>query len=389
MFELLFLLLPIAAGYGWYMGNRSAQNQRQEQSHKMSRGYVEGLNLLLSDQSDKAVDVFIDLLQVDSETIDTHLALGNLFRSRGEVDRAIRIHQNLIARTNLTIDQRNLALQQLGADYMVAGFFDRSEKIFEQLLEEPDYREHALRQLLDIFQRTREWERAIEAAQQLVKLGKTKLRRDIGQFYCELAMQAVAMDEPTKARNLLKKALSSDKLCVRANLITARLLLEEQNYKAAVPILENIITQDVEFLSEAVPLLSQAYLGLGDEEGMMRFLRHAVEEKAGATAELKLAEFIAQEQGAEAAQLFLTRQLVKNPTMRGFYRLMDYHLEEAEEGRAKASLSSLRALVGEQLKIKPRYRCRKCGFSAQSLYWQCPSCKRWASIKPIRGLDGE
>ncbi len=128
MLELLFLLLPIAAAYGWYMGNRSASNKQQEQSHHMSRQYVTGLNLLLSDQSDKAVDVFIELLQVDSETIDTHLALGNLFRSRGEVDRAIRIHQNLIARPNLTIDQRNLALQQLAKDYMAAGFFDRAEK---------------------------------------------------------------------------------------------------------------------------------------------------------------------------------------------------------------------------------------------------------------------
>ncbi|WP_087017855.1 lipopolysaccharide assembly protein LapB [Thaumasiovibrio subtropicus] len=389
MFELLFLLLPIAAGYGWYMGNRSAQNRRQEQSHHISRQYVEGLNLLLSDQSDKAVDVFIDLLQVDSETIDTHLALGNLFRSRGEVDRAIRIHQNLIARPNLTIDQRNLALQQLGADYLVAGFYDRAEKIFEQLLDEPDHRVHALKQLLDIFQRTREWERAIEAATQLVKSGKQKLKRDIGQFYCELAMQAMAMEDNEKARGYLKKAIGADKQCVRATLMQARLLLSEERFKPAVKVLEGVLDQDVEFVSEAIPLLSQAYKGLGDEMGLMRFLKAAVDAKAGATTELKLAEFIAREQGGETAQTFLTRQLVKNPTMKGFYRLMDYHLEEAEEGRAKESLSSLRGLVGEQLKLKPNYRCHKCGFTAKSLYWQCPSCKQWASVKPIRGLDGE
>lgn len=106
MLEILFLLLPIAAAYGWYMGHRSAQQDKQKQSHQISRQYVTGLNLLLSDQSDKAVDHFIELLQVDNETIDTHLALGNLFRSRGEVDRAIRIHQNLISRSGLTIDQK-------------------------------------------------------------------------------------------------------------------------------------------------------------------------------------------------------------------------------------------------------------------------------------------
>ena len=128
MLELLFLLLPIAAAYGWYMGNRSAQQDKQTQSHQISRQYVTGLNLLLSDQSDKAVDHFIELLQVDDDTIDTHLALGNLFRSRGEVDRAIRIHQNLISRTGLTLEQKNLALQQLAKDYMVSGFLDRAEK---------------------------------------------------------------------------------------------------------------------------------------------------------------------------------------------------------------------------------------------------------------------
>lgn len=134
MLELLFLLLPIAAGYGWYMGNRSARQQRQKETNHLSRQYVAGLNLLLSDQSDKAVDHFIELLQVDSDTIDTHLALGNLFRRRGEVDRAIKIHQNLIARPNLTIDQRNIALQQLAKDYMVSGILDRAEKYLSSCL---------------------------------------------------------------------------------------------------------------------------------------------------------------------------------------------------------------------------------------------------------------
>lgn len=174
MLELLFLLLPIAAAYGWYMGNRSARQDKQEQSHQISRQYVRGLNLLLSEQSDKAVDHFIELLQVDDETIDTHLALGNLFRSRGEVDRAIRIHQNLISREGLTVDQKNLALQQLAKDYMVSGFFDRAEKIFEQLIEEPEHREQALQQLVTIYQQTREWNKAIKYGNDLVRWGVRK-----------------------------------------------------------------------------------------------------------------------------------------------------------------------------------------------------------------------
>ncbi|HFF4238395.1 TPA: lipopolysaccharide assembly protein LapB, partial [Vibrio cholerae O1] len=210
MLEILFLLLPIAAAYGWYMGHRSAQQDKQKQSHQISRQYVTGLNLLLSDQSDKAVDHFIELLQVDNETIDTHLALGNLFRSRGEVDRAIRIHQNLISRSGLTIDQKNLALQQLAKDYMVSGFLDRAEKIFEQLIDEPEHRESALQQLTAIYQQTREWHKAIECATALVKLGRKRMKVNIAHFYCELAMLEKADSNDNKAIQLFKKALQED-----------------------------------------------------------------------------------------------------------------------------------------------------------------------------------
>ncbi|KLV09028.1 tetratricopeptide repeat protein [Photobacterium aquae] len=389
MLELLFLLLPVAAAYGWYMGNRSASNKQQEQSHHMSRQYVTGLNLLLSDQSDKAVDVFIELLQVDSETIDTHLALGNLFRSRGEVDRAIRIHQNLIARPNLTIDQRNLALQQLAQDYMAAGFFDRAEKIFHQLLDEPDHRKGALKQLLTIYQQTREWEKAIDSASQLVKLGKSQLKHDIAHYWCEMAMLELSAQSPDKAKSILKKALSADKQCVRASIMTAKILISEEDYKAAAKYLEKVVDQDIDFTGEALPLLLNCYEALNNESGWLKYLQYCVEHKAGSTAELMLADEIAKREGANMAQSFMMRQLQKNPTMKGFYQLMDYHLDEAEEGRAKDSLATLRGLVGEQLKMKPHYRCRQCGFATHSLYWQCPSCKSWGTIKPIRGLDGE
>lgn len=389
MLELLFLLLPIAAAYGWYMGNRSASNDKQEKSDHLSRQYVTGLNMLLSDESDKAVDLFIELLQVDSETIDTHLALGNLFRSRGEVDRAIRIHQNLIARPNLSIEQRNLALQQLAKDYMAAGFFDRAERIFEQLLDEPDYRKPALQQLLAIYQQTREWEKAIEMATQLVKLGKIKLKHDIAHYWCEISMLELSAQNQDKAIQFLKKALSVDKQCVRASIAMAKIQVKQQEYKQAAKILERISDQDIEFVGEALPLLLECYEAMHNQTAWLKYLQHCVEQKAGASAELMLADEIAKHDGIITAQSFMTRQLQKNPTMKGFYQLMEYHLDEAEEGRAKESLTSLRHLVGEQLKVKPRYRCRKCGFATHALYWQCPSCKNWGQIKPIRGLDGE
>ncbi len=389
MLEILFLLLPIAAAYGWYMGNRNAQHDKQKQSNQISRQYVTGLNLLLSDQSDKAVDHFIELLQVDNETIDTHLALGNLFRSRGEVDRAIRIHQNLISRSGLTIDQKNIALQQLAKDYMASGFLDRAEKIFEQLVEEPEHKEAALQQLVAIYQQTREWDKAIHYATALVKLGRKRMRTSIAHFWCELAMQEKSEGNGDKAIQNFKRALSEDPKCARASIALGKSCLENEDYVNTIKYMEMVLEQDVDFVSEVLPTLAECYHHLGREDELLGFLRKCIVNKAGVSAELMLAQMVAQHEGTGAAQELLTRQLVKHPTMKGFYRLMDYHLEEAEEGRAKASLGTLQKLVGEQLKVKPHYRCRQCGFSTHSMYWHCPSCKGWGTIKPIRGLDGE
>ncbi|PWI34977.1 lipopolysaccharide assembly protein LapB [Vibrio albus] len=389
MLELLFLLLPVAAAYGWYMGNRSAREDKQEQSHQISRQYVTGLNLLLSEQSDKAVDLFIELLQVDDETIDTHLALGNLFRSRGEVDRAIRIHQNLISRSGLTVDQKNIALQQLAKDYMVSGFLDRAEKIFEQLVDEPEHQEAALVQLVSIYQQTKEWNKAIEYASVLARKGRKKMRANISHFLCELALQEAGEGNTSKAISYLKRALNEDPKCVRASLALGRIYLEGEDYQSTIKYMEMVLEQDIDFISEALPDLADCYYHLGQEERLLEFLRACIDKNTGASAELMLTQLVAKHDGIAAAQTLLTRQLLKNPTMKGFYRLMDYHVAEAEEGRAKESLNTLRAMVGEQLKVKPHYRCRNCGFSTHSLYWHCPSCKGWGTIKPIRGLDGE
>lgn len=389
MLELLFLLLPIAAAYGWYMGSRSANQERQKQSNQLSRQYVTGLNLLLSDQSDKAVDHFIELLQVDDDTIDTHLALGNLFRSRGEVDRAIKIHQNLISRQGLTIDQKNIALQQLAKDYMVSGFLDRAERIFEQLIDEPEHRTAALTQLMVIYQQTREWNKAIECGTTLIKLGKQRMNGAVAHFWCELAQEQLAESNPSKAISLLEKALKTDTKCVRASIVLGKLYLEREDYQSAVGYFKRVLQQDRDFVAEVLPLIADCYHHLSEQEQLVAFLRECITNKAGVSAELMLAQLVASHDGVGAAQEILTRQLVKNPTMKGFHRLIDYHIQEAEEGRGKDSLTTLQRLVGEQLKAKPHYRCRKCGFATHSVYWHCPSCKGWGCIKPIRGLDGE
>ncbi|MGC3836012.1 lipopolysaccharide assembly protein LapB [Moritella viscosa] len=361
MFELLFLLLPVAAAYGWYMGRRNGRYLQQDKQHTMSREYVTGLNFLLSDQPDKAVDLFIDLLDVDSETIDTHLALGNLFRQRGEVQRAIKIHQNLIARPSLTHEQRNLALLQLARDYLAAGLVDRAEELFLKLIDEHDHRQTALSQLIIIYEQTKEWEQAIAIG---IKLKKKRLAS-------------------------LKKALQHDKQCVRASIMLADFYIEQNDYKKAIVWLEHVMTQDIDFVTEILQKLKDCYTEINNEDGFIHFLNDAQNNKAGISVAIALADFTVSSVGLEPAEKLILNQIVRTPTMKGFYHLMQYQEQAAEEGKAKESLAMLRSLVGEQLKLKPIYRCSKCGFSTKRIYWHCPSCKRWGSVKPIRGLDGE
>ena len=389
MLELLFLLLPVAAAYGWYMGRRSAQQSKQDDASRLSRDYVAGVNFLLSNQQDKAVDLFLDMPKEDTGTVEAHLTLGNLFRSRGEVDRAIRIHQSLMESASLTYDQRLLAVQQLGRDYMAAGLYDRAEDMFKQLVDETDFRLGALQQLLQIYQATSDWQSAIEVAERLVKLGKEKHRGEIANFWCELALQQMAANDLDKAMALLKKGAAADRNSARVSIMMGRVWMEKGDYAKAVESLERVIDQDKELVGETLEMLQTCYQQLGKANEWEVFLRRCVEENAGATAELMLAQILEQREGVEAAQNYVTRQLERHPTMRVFHKLMDYHLNEAEEGRAKESLGVLRNMVGEQVRSKPRYRCQKCGFTAHTLYWHCPSCRSWATIKPIRGLDGQ
>ncbi|WP_421220082.1 lipopolysaccharide assembly protein LapB [Aeromonas enteropelogenes] len=388
MLELLFLLLPIAAGYGWYMGRRSVRQDTQKQSNQFSRQYVAGLNYLLSDESDKAVDLFIQLLEVDSETIETHLSLGNLFRQRGEVDRAIKIHQNLVAR-QLTREQRQLALQELARDFLAAGLLDRAEAIWKELCEDSDFEETALAQLLIIHQQLREWDKAIEVAVRLQQFQGKKLAEPISHFYCEQAENALREGNQGEALAKFKRALGINPACARASLRLAELAMAEGEYERASKELLRVFEQDMDFASEAIPKLLQCYQQQGRSQALIPILEKAVEEHAGVSVTLALAKLVEERDGLSQARELVLRQLRRHPSMKGFYQLVGFQLASAEEGPAKESLELLQQLVGEQIKIKSTHKCRQCGFATHSLFWQCPSCRQWGSIKPIRGLDGE
>lgn len=390
MQEIFFLLLPVAALYGWYMGVRSVHQKKQKKGNKLSRDYVQGLNFLLSDQPDKAVDHFIALLEVDNETIETHLALGNLFRQRGEVERAIRIHQNLIARPSLTLEQRDLALLQLGKDFYQAGLFDRSEEIFVQLKGSPEYQEVALENLLLIHQQLKDWEEAVAVAELLNKLSKGKTnRRTLSHLYCSLAEQLKKPGDDKQKIKLYQKALTVFPNCIRASIALSDYYELQNKPEKALQMLQSVPELDIDFTEVILDKLLALHRQLGSEQALIPYLYRIVSLGGGTSAAILLAKLIAQYRSIEKAQAFMLQELRRKPTMKGFNHLMTYHLQLAQSTSEKESLTFLHKLVSEQIKLRPQYRCEKCGYSSKKLFWLCPSCKSWGRIKPIRGLDGE
>ncbi|WP_028779922.1 lipopolysaccharide assembly protein LapB [Shewanella sp. 38A_GOM-205m] len=386
MLELLFLLLPIAAAYGWYMGRRSLRQKQNSAQKKLSRDYFTGLNFLLSNESDKAVDLFISMLDVDDETIDTHLSLGSLFRKRGEVDRSIRIHQNLIARPNLATEQRDMAMMELGKDYMAAGFYDRAEEIFLNLVSQDDHSEEAETQLISIYQITKEWQKAIDITKRLPRKRQQGLKPVIAHFYCQLAEEAG--DEAGKLKGF-QTALKQDSQCGRALLSLAKTYLDAGQLPQAKQMLNQLIDADAELFADALACARQLYQELNDIDGYRELLAHAIDKGAGASVVVALAQRMIEDGNIKGAEDMVMEALYRHPTMRGFQHLMQMHIKQAEQGQARDSLAMLEKLVEQQIRFRPSYRCRECGFPAHTLYWHCPSCKSWGSIKRVRGLDGE
>ena len=257
MLQLLLLLLPIAAISGWITGYRHRKSTEVEiDGSFIPSDYFLGLNYLINEQPDKAVDVFIKMLEVNTDTVETHLALGNLFRRRGEVDRAIRIHQNLIARPQLPQKQRMQALFELAQDYLRAGVLDRAERLFLELIELGGDVNISLTNLINIYQQQRDWKQAIAAAKKLESLSGLSMNNAVAHYYCELAEQSRINNNKEQAYAQLKNALEHDKNCARANIILGQLFFEAGEYQQAINASKMVYEQDAEYVSEVIKILA-------------------------------------------------------------------------------------------------------------------------------------
>ena len=378
------LLIPVAFASGWWLALRRGERRSGAKVRGLSVTYFRGLNYLLNEQPDKAIEVFLSIAEVDKDTVETHFALGNLFRRRGEVERAIRLHQNLVERPALSAEHRAQALLELGEDYMRAGLLDRAETLFTDLVGVEGSAPRALRHLISIDQQERDWDKAIAHAHRYEAATGEPMGRLIAQFHCELADQAKLRGDVARARDCVANAYSADPHCVRAGLLEAHLELAAGRDGEAIEAFERVARHDPEFLPELLRPLLAAYERRGERARARAFLDEMLERYAGVSPLLAQTRLIVEDEGVPAAIDFLTGELRRRPSVRGQHALIDLALAEPAAD-ARGILQGLKQLSESLMAVSPAYRCGRCGFGARAHHWQCPSCKSWGTIKPMPG----
>lgn len=380
------LSLPAFFGLGWLAARVDLKHLLSE-SRSVPKSYFRGLNFLLNEQPDKAIEAFIEVVKVDPETVELHFALGSLFRRRGESDRAIRMHRNLLERTDLAEDQRCQALYELGQDYLKAGLLDRAEEAFRRLRNTP-LQLDALRFLLEIYQQEKDWAKAIGAARELELVGGSSRQREISHYFCELASTEIARSQHANAQAHLAEAIAANRKCVRANVVLGDLYAISGSYEMAIDAWQRIEQQKPEYLALVAQKLVEAFGRLNQKERGLTLLRGYLERYP--TLDLLDVAFQAtlEISGAEAAYRLVKDELRRSPTLLGLDRLLEAQIISAPLER-RGDLELIKNLVHGHTRRVARYRCDSCGFKARQFYWHCPACGGWETYPPRRSEESE
>jgi lipopolysaccharide assembly protein B len=389
-FEYWWLLaIPLFFGLGWAAarGERRLDTRTPE---TLSNAYFKGLNFLLNEQNDKAIDAFVEVVRIEPEAIELHFALGALFRRRGETERAIRVHQNLAERGDLDPDQSAHALYELGQDFLKAGLIDRAEDAFNRL-EGTAYAAAAARQRLEIAQRTHDWRRVIDLARDAPAHPGFDARRIIAHAYCELAMAGLQAKQFDQAAAHAHQAREAAPDHARPLIVLGQIAHQQESHAEALKAWEQLAAKNPEY----VALVAEDWLAAGAAGGGAEGLRAVIArmQRLGPAAHSPdlikaLAESIARLDGKPAAAQWVRQILVTQPSLLGLQILLDLSHRPAGGGSVGSAAdldeAALRTLVKRQAERMARYVCSVCGFRAQHYYWQCPGCSRWDSYAPRR-----
>ena len=381
-FEFWWLLaFPLFFALGW-LAARIDIRQVMTESRALPNSYFRGLNFLLNEEPDKAIEAFLEVVKLEPETIDLHFTLGGLFRRRGELDRAIRMHEHLLDREGLAEEKRLRALCELGQDYLKAGLLDRAEAVFLRLLDTPQ-QSQARQFLLEIYVQEKDWAKAIEAARILEKSTSKPLNAEIAHFYCEQALLEVARGNAAEAGALLETALQANRMSVRANLMTGDLEAAAGRHDAAISRWRLVEAQSASHMALVVDRVLGSYRQLGRLEEGVQWLRALQARQPSQDLFNALYLVVSETQGAAAAKQLAREELRRNPSLRTLDRLLEAQLVNASV-EDRELLQVQKSLVQSHSQRLMRYQCSSCGFKAQQFFWRCPACGRWDSFDAER-----
>ncbi len=363
------------------MRPRNQSSKLAEQTVNWSESYAKGLNYLLTDDSDKAILTFTELVQIDRDTIEINFTLGNLFRSKGEVDHAIKIHQNLLARPNLTRHQRNRAIAALANDYLKAGLHDRAEKLYLEMTQLKVDDLMAYQRLLDLYIAEKSWYQACECAQVLYDRGEPDAIVILSQCHCEIAQAAFNSGKKKEARLNLNRALEIDHSCVRAGLLLIELHLKMGDYTAARKLLQRLIKLNAEYMALYIDPARSIYLHGKESKVYQNFLQHQYEINPSNRLAIALLEHYVSNGQANMAREFLGKILKRSPSFEAFDFALGFL--KSEPGQLADTWESLSEFLKNMQSKKIEYICSNCGYGSHSIQWNCPSCNRWSTMKAV------
>jgi lipopolysaccharide biosynthesis regulator YciM len=375
---ILAAIFLILAATGWLLGYFG---ERDEQP-PLNIDYLKGLNFLLNDQTDQAVEHFLKMVRVDNTTIETHFALGNLFRKRGEVNRAIRIHQNIIARPDISNQQRDQAFHSLAKDYLNAGLLDRAEILFTRLSNGSDYSQEALFNLINIYEQEKEWQKAIEASQKLSKLsGKISCEHQVSHYICELAEEAISTENYKEACLLISEIKVNNQTTLRTDLIKANIAFIEGDLKNASEIYYKILNKNSYLITESLPLLFDIYKKQDGLNELDSQLLSILESYPNLRNDIAYTAIVNDIRGSVVIDQCIEKYIQDDSTLSEFINVNDiFQSPPSNRVEATAKIRHALRILGTS---NPLYQCNECGFSSQKLLWLCPSCKNWETQRPF------
>jgi len=353
------------------------KRRRTRRKQKFSSKYFQGLNYLLNDEQDKALDIFLHLVEVDWDTIDTSLALASIFRRKGEIDKSIKLHQSLLARPSLPPDYKPRVLLELGRDYLLAGWLDRAEGLFREILNDKAYAVDALQNLQHIYQTEQDWQQAFQTAWKQQKLSDKNIKPVIAHYYCELSEKASASGDMKEAEVLANQALSSDPNSVRASMLLGDIAMQRGRYQKAIRFYQQLEFQDLTFIPMVLDKLVRCYRNMSNLPVLIVYLKQLQNREPRGQYQGLIGELIQEVDGKEAAIEYLTEQMNQHPSL----DMVDAFLKISRPG-SDCIDQAIPTVIHQLVESQTSYQCEKCGFSANTHYWLCPGCHSWASIKP-------